>query len=166
MRENDTKIENLVAHFAQKEVLLLGKKKLAKLLYFVDFTNFELHGKSVTGMMYKKMQYGPMPATFYKHLDRLQQKKVIDIGKPSIVSAREQITALKHPDYSVFTTEEMAVINQVTGKFKNDTATMVEAAAKQEPPYKMVKANEEIPYHLAYYRNSFDEISLDENISA
>ena len=67
---------------------------------------------------------------------------------------------------SVFTEDELKVIKHVTERFKNGTASTLEKVAKEEPPYKMVKDMEEIPYHLAYYRNSFDEMTLDENPTA
>ena len=43
-----------------------GKKKLAKLLYFVDFDFFEKFEKSLTGDVYKALPMGPFPATMEK----------------------------------------------------------------------------------------------------
>ena len=163
MKPDISKIENLILHFAQKEVLHLGKKKLAKLLYFVDFTNFELKGDSITGLDYMKWQYGPVPKDYYAWLDKLQGRGSIKVQEPKREFFPAKIIALKKPDYTVFNEEEMKIIEQVTERFKNETAAVIERVAKEEPPYKMVKPDEPIPYHLAYYRNSFDEMALDEN---
>jgi|SRR3989344_4015865 len=163
MKENPKKIKNLIVHFAQEEVLHLGKKKLAKLLYFVDFTNYELQGESVTGLQYGKWPYGPVPVSYYKILERLKKDGAIKIQIASQKYMPEKITTNQKVDYTVFNENELKIIKQITERFKNETASTIEAAAKQEPPYKMVKDNEAIPYHLAYYRNSFDEMSLDEN---
>ena len=63
-------------------------------------------------------------------------------------------------DMSVFSEKEKQIIEQMKERFKSSTAREVEMTAKNEPPYKMVKSGEIIPYHLAFYRNSFDEMSL------
>jgi transcriptional regulator with XRE-family HTH domain len=39
----------------------VGETVLYKLLYFCDFDYFEIYEKSLTGMKYKKMQFGPVP---------------------------------------------------------------------------------------------------------
>lgn len=165
MKENKKKTENLILHFAQQGNLHLGKKKLAKLLYFVDFTNQELNGEPITGLKYKRYDYGPIPFKMYDYLKSMNERKLITIKKPLKKYIPETISAKISPDYSVFTKNEEKVIHEVTERFKHETASVVESIAKSEPPYNMVKHNEYIPYHLAYYRNSFDEMSLDENTS-
>ena len=162
IKEDKKKIENLILHFAQKEMLHLGKKKLAKLLYFTDFTSQELLGRPITGMRYEKWQFGPVPATFYKHLDRLEVSDKISIDKAKVAYIPETITTDKKPDYSVFSAEELKIINSITEQYKSSSAAKLEGIAKNEPPYKMVKEGE-IPYHLAYYRNTFDEMALNED---
>src|SRR3989344_6509768 len=161
MEKISKKAENLILHFARNEMLHLGKKKLAKLLYFVDFTNFELHSESITKLNYEKWAYGPVPSNFYEILGRLEENGVISIEKPKEKFIPETITANVDVDYSVFSENEMKVISLITERFKSDTSGTIEAIAKQEPPYKMVNDWESIPYHLAYYRNSFDEMTLD-----
>jgi len=162
IKEDKKKIDNLILHFAQKEMLHLGKKKLAKLLYFTDFTSQELLGRPITGMRYEKWQFGPVPATFYKHLDRLEAIKKISIDKPKTIYIPETITTEAKPDYSVFSEEEKKIIDSITEQYKSAPAGRLEKIAKNEPPYKMVVEGE-IPYHLAYYRNTFDEMTLNED---
>ncbi len=163
MNPNISKIDNLTLHFAQKEILHLGLKKLAKLFYFVDFTNFELKGNSVTGLDYLKWPYGPVPKDYYNWLKKLENRGSIRVEKQKKDFIPAKIVALKEPDYTVFTEDELKIIWQITDRFKNETAATIESVAKAEAPYKMVKSQELIPYHLAYYRNSFDEMALDEN---
>ena len=38
-----------------------GKKKLAKLLYYMDFDHYEKNHKSITGDIYKALPMGPFP---------------------------------------------------------------------------------------------------------
>src|SRR3989338_6415522 len=56
-----------------------GKKKLAKLLYFVDFDFFEKFQKSLTGDVYKALPMGPFPVTMEKVLTDMAKKKKISI---------------------------------------------------------------------------------------
>jgi len=44
-----------------------GKKKLAKLLYFVDFDFYEKFQKSLTGDVYKALPMGAFPRNHGKH---------------------------------------------------------------------------------------------------
>ncbi len=48
----------------------LGKSKLMKRLYYLDFDHFEKYGTSVTGEAYRRRQQGPFPsnATSLLHL--------------------------------------------------------------------------------------------------
>jgi len=158
-----TKRDALVLHFASKTPLHFGRKKLAKLLYFVDFTAYELREKSVSGEKYLKFKYGPIPKNFYLMLEDMEKKGFIknDDQKAEYLSA--SIEPKTKPDYSVFSDDEREIIDVITDRFKNITASELETIAKGEAPYKMVEFNEEIPYHLAFYRNSFDEMELSDN---
>ena len=43
--------------------IYLGKVKLFKLLYYIDFNHFESYKASVTGDSYRNLDYGPVPMT-------------------------------------------------------------------------------------------------------
>lgn len=156
------KFDNAVLYFAKNGGFDVGKKKLAKLLYFVDFTSYELRNKSITGKKYAKQNYGPMPIPkeFYDDLKRLQKQKLIRIKKEDYL---EKIIPLKDPDLSVFEDREKELLENVINKYKSDSAGDLEKLAQAEAPYKMVKHGEIIPYHLAFYRNTFGEMGLEEN---
>lgn len=160
-----SKEEALVLHFAKETPLHLGVKKLAKLMYFTDFTAYELQKKSITGDEYKKYNYGPIPVNFYNVLDSLKTKNFINYSSQTAEFVPASIQPLTSPDYSLFSAQEIQLINSVTDKYRNATASELELIAKNEPPYKIVEYNEKIPYHLAFYRNTFGEMELngDEN---
>src|SRR5712672_1692203 len=52
----------------------LGRTKLMKLLYFVDFDHYEKYGESVTGAVYRKLPHGPYPKDEEKLIKKMQQK--------------------------------------------------------------------------------------------
>ncbi len=162
---HQTKLEALVVHFAKKTPLHLGKKKLAKLMYFVDFTAYELQKKSVTGETYMKYHYGPMPVKFYEILKGMENKGLIECDEQKEKFVPASVRANVEPDYSGFSSQEMDIINSITEKYRWSNAKELETQAQSEPPYKMVESGEKIPYHLAFYRNSFGEMEIDDDDS-
>lgn len=162
MRYNKEKFKNAVLYLAKNAGSDVGKKKLAKLLYFIDFTLYELREKSLSGMDYAKRDYGPMPEPipFYDALKELQGEKIINIKK-SDGSFLEKIIPKEDPDMNVFDEKENEVLQQTAEKYRLENAGNLERLAQSEPPYKMVEYGEKIPYHLAFYRNSFGEMDLN-----
>ena len=55
------------------------KTKLAKLLYFADFSWFYNRLESMSGMPYRKIQYGPVADTYFRLIDEM-----FDAGEISI----------------------------------------------------------------------------------
>ncbi len=162
---NKEKLKNAVLYIAKNGGNDVGKKKLAKILYFIDFTLYELRKKSLTEIAYTKQDFGPMPEPklFYNALSILQKEGDIEMGKPNHFNL-EKINAKKEADMNVFSPEEIEQIKDITEKYRLCNAGELEKIAQSEPPYKMVEYQEEIPYHLAFYRNSFGEMDLkDEN---
>ena len=59
---SEEKLQQTILYFLEHiNNVHLGRTKLMKLLYFVDFNHFETHGKSVTGATYRKLPHGPYP---------------------------------------------------------------------------------------------------------
>jgi len=160
---NKNKFKNAVLYIAKNGGNDVGKKKLAKILYFIDFTLYELKKKSLTKMDYTKENYGPMPEPkiFYTALGDLKKEKTIKIGKSTSTIMLEKIEAREKPNMNVFDEEELKVVKDITEKYRLYNAGELEKIAQSEPPYKMVNYGEKIPYHLAFYRNSFEEMDLN-----
>jgi len=161
IKYNQEKFRNAVLYIAKNGGNDVGKKKLAKILYFIDFTLYELRKRALTEMRYTKQNFGPMPEPklFYRALNSLQKKGDIEIKKPNFFNL-EKIDAKKNPNMDIFSTEETEIIKDITEKYRLYNAGELEKIAQSEPPYKMVKYEEDIPYHLAFYRNSFGEMDL------
>ncbi len=163
MRYQKEKFKNAVLYFGKCAGSDVGKKKLAKLLYFLDFTLYELRKKALTGMAYTKKDYGPMPepSVFYPALEELESEGLIEIEK-SNETPLQRIVSKKEPNMQVFDEKEIEILKETAEKFRLETAGSLEKIAQSEPPYKMVEYGDEIPYHLAFYRNSYGEMDLDE----
>src|SRR3972149_1376061 len=62
------KLINAIIFFADN-TRFLGKTKLCKLLYFLDFGHFKETGRSVTGMDYYAWKMGPVPVDLYEEVE-------------------------------------------------------------------------------------------------
>ena len=79
---NEKKYKNVILFFANKiQNGTLGKLKLMKLLYFLDFDFFEKYGRSVTGDEYLRFEHGPVPRMGEKILNDIKGKGVRIISR-------------------------------------------------------------------------------------
>lgn len=58
------KLLNAIIYFT-KNVKRPSKLKIFKLLYFLDFEHFRITGKSVTGLDYYALDFGPVPMDLF-----------------------------------------------------------------------------------------------------
>ena len=74
---NQKKYKNAIIFFAQRiQNGTLGKLKMMKLLYFLDFDYFEKYGKSITGDEYLRFANGPVPRMAEKILKEMNGKDI------------------------------------------------------------------------------------------
>lgn len=134
-----------------------GKKKLAKLLYFVDFDFFEKNQKYFTGDKYKALPMGPFPVsmeTITKEMIREKTLRVESVGERNGYIATEVYTCLKDPKISAFSKEEKEMLDRVIIKYGHLNGKQLEDLTHAEAPYSGTKQNEEIFYELAFYRGT------------
>lgn len=160
-RINEKKYRNSVLFFAKKiQNGTLGKLKLMKLLYFLDFDFFERYGHSVTGDEYLRFEHGPVPRMAAKILEKMTGKE-IKITKRKIADGlkdQQHIEALKDFDVNVFTREELLALEEIADKWEKFSGTEMKTASHGEAPWIATKPNEVIDYNLAYYRNKYGEM--------
>lgn len=159
---NEKKYKNAVLFFATKiQNGTLGKLKMMKLLYYLDFDFFEKYGRSITGDEYLRFEMGPVPRHAKKILEEMKDAD-IKISKRKIAAGyndQEHIEALKEFDMNVFTKEELLMLEEVASKWEKFTGTEMKSATHGEAPWIATKPDDIIDYNLAYYRNKYDEMS-------
>jgi transcriptional regulator with XRE-family HTH domain len=130
----------------------LPKTKLAKLLYLADFTWFYHQLESMSGMSYRKIQYGPVPDVFFKALEDLEWDNLIKVeskaGKnyqAKLVSARPggKKTKLDH-----LSKKELKLINKIYKKWADASTEDIVGFTHNQLPYKLAFENEIISYAL------------------
>ncbi|MDP3042892.1 MAG: Panacea domain-containing protein [bacterium] len=134
-----------------------GKKKLAKLLYYLDFDYYEKYQKYFTGETYKKLPMGPFPVSLEKITAEMAEKKQLVIGKINEwdgYNPTEVYKILGKPDVSIFSPEEKKMIDRVIKKYGCLNGKELENLTHSEAPYIGAEDKKEIPYELSFYRGT------------
>ncbi len=152
------KYQGVVLYLCQKlGGEIRGKKKLAKLLYFVDFDFYEKHQKSITGDVYRALPMGPVPAALEAITKEMTKKKMLSVKRMEEYegyNATEVYTCITEPDISVFNSEEKKNIDRVVLKYGHLNGKQLEELSHAEAPYIGTVLKKDIPYELAFYRGT------------
>lgn len=134
-----------------------GKKKLAKLLYFVDFDLFEKTEQSLTGDIYKALPMGPFPQAMEGIALELCTNKSISIDTTQEYQGyipTEVYKCVRAPNANVFNTEEKNMLDRVIMKYGHLNGKQLEDLTHAEAPYLGTELSKEIAYELSFYRGT------------
>lgn len=154
---NKKKYKEVILYLAEKlGGKIRGKKKMAKLLYFVDFDFFEKFQKSLTGDIYKALPMGPFPITMEKILEDMVNEKMIDIKLEKEMADYNptEIYYAKKKTEGSFSKEEQQILDRVVLKYGHLSGKQLEDLTHAEAPYIGTAPNQEIAYELAFYRGT------------
>ncbi len=165
---NREKLKHCMLFFLEKiNNVYLGRTKLMKLLYYVDFDHYEAYDKSVTSATYKKLPHGPVPAEAEKIINEMVKKQEVREFKTHLAGYRQKrlATLTAKFDPSKFGGGELEVMEKVAKDWENNSASEIEAASHKEAPWKATKDNGVIDYELANYRKASEEEPVDQFLS-
>lgn len=132
----------------------MPKTKLAKLLYLADFAWFYEHLESMSGMAYRKIQYGPVPDVYFRAVDELFESGEIDIEKTKegalLIS---QTRTGEKEGLSELNAQEKALIKEISKKWENKRTQDIVNFTHNQMPYFLCRDNEIIPYELITQEN-------------
>ena len=132
----------------------LGRMKLMKLLYYVDFDHYEKHGRSVTGAKYRKLPHGPVPDEAQSLIDALVEKgEIREFSAPRHTYMQKRLATVTGAfDASVMTAEELLTLQSVAQRWEDATASEIEAASHAEAPWQATADGKIVDYELACLR--------------
>ena len=133
--------------FAANEQGGVTKTKLAKLLYLADFTNFFKELEPMSGVKYRRLEYGPVPDVFFSITDDLMTLGKINV---EILDRGAQMISLrtKDIDTSELTADELARIHDICELWKDKPTQEIVNFTHEQKPWKMCRDGEYIPYSL------------------
>jgi len=130
----------------------IPKTKLAKLLYLADFAWFYDHTESMSGMQYRKIAYGPVPDTFFRALDELEEAGKIEIERKSdkgrdmfLVGESE---SNRNEKLTTLQPAEAKLMQKIGAKWKDKKTQDIVNFTHNQLPYTLCRADEIIPYEL------------------
>lgn len=161
------KLVQSVVYFASN-VRKLGKTKLFKLLYFLDFQHYRDTGRSVTGMNYFAWKMGPVPKALQDELSAGPKQdwngrvsfKTIQVAKGQMLA----IQASSAFDASHFTRREIKLLEALVAQYRDaDADDMVEATHLENLPWDRVwnvqgRRQDQIPYEYAFRKQEHEAL--------
>lgn len=159
MRISLPKLKAIILYFCYNtDPKFLGKVKLMKLFYFLDFMSVKRYGIPITFDSYIKLEHGPIPSTIKNLIDNLGDdldnsilSDIINLEiKPEmnihrVVPAREFV----EKDYGYLSETETELLQKVCQRFGKSPTLEIEQESHKESPWKDTQLLEEIPYSLA-----------------
>lgn len=126
------------------------KTKLMKLLFYADFKHFKQNGISISGLRYAHAYHGPVPDRFETWLVAITEweKQITSEEQPFGDYVGEVYTS-GEPDWSVFSTSELASLAFVKDKFQKYSAKQIRDFSHEEKGYQNTKDGELISYQYA-----------------
>ncbi|MFN3300060.1 MAG: type II toxin-antitoxin system antitoxin SocA domain-containing protein [Sediminibacterium sp.] len=146
-KPESSKIANLFTYFIQHSKPDFNDKlKLNKLLFFTDFTHYKNHGSSISGLSYRAIQYGPVPAYYDNIYAYLENEQLISSQflKLSNGGAREVFLSNAEFDKSLFSDEELETLANIKVKFANMSTWDIVDLSHLEKAWKELEANREL----------------------
>lgn len=127
-----------------------GATKVNKILFFAEFAHYRTHLAPITGAPYQKLPRGPAPRRLVPIRDRLMETGQAEIIRDEYLGfPLDRLIPLRPPDASVFTEDELKVVEQVVQWLWGKTAKEVSDLSHEERGWKMVEVGEDIPYSAA-----------------
>lgn len=128
----------------------LSKTKLAKLLWLADFKHFRKHGVSLTGAMYARLPFGPVPHRFQLLLGLAVEAGAIRLEEELFGEyPGEVVRAVEGIDASRFGSDEIETLTVVLKRFGHYSASMLTSLSHREDAWKERAEGELIPYDEA-----------------
>ncbi|MBK5215609.1 MAG: helix-turn-helix domain-containing protein [Candidatus Pacebacteria bacterium] len=152
---NMHKYKHMIITFLRMNISKDGKipkTKLAKMLYFADFAWFYNHLESMSGMPYRKIEYGPVPDAFFRALDELESDGKINIdskcGNGKDVYLISENESNRNEKIQTISAEEKSLMKKIAEKWKNKNTKDIVNFTHNQLPYSLCRENELIPYEL------------------
>ena len=156
---DEKKFRELVVYIATKceSDVFFGATKLNKILFYSDFLCYGQSGKPITGADYLALEHGPAPKQLLPERDTLEMNGDIVVVKRQL---QHRIVALRDPDLSRFSAEEIAIVDKVIELLRNVDAYKVSGLSHAFLGWKAARAEAEatgcqvtIPYGTAFVSN-------------
>lgn len=154
-----TKLKAILLYFCENtNEKFLGKTKLLKLFYFLDFIHVKKFGVPITFDEYYHLEHGPVPTIIKNLIDTLSENPECSILSDTIIIEKndgqniQKVIPLRkygENDKELFSNSEIEILNEVCSRFGDKNTKFIEEASHQESPWKKTRELQKIPYYLS-----------------
>lgn len=154
------KLKHVILYFLEHiNNVHLGRTKLMKLLYYVDFDHYEKYGSPVTNAKYRKLPHGPVPDDADKVISDMvsaQEVEAVRVERGKFEQERLVTTQAKF-DPSLFSGDEIDILEKVAARWSDATGAEISRASHDEAPWAASQMGKTIDYEMAQYRTPLNE---------
>ncbi|NQW29067.1 MAG: DUF4065 domain-containing protein [Ignavibacteria bacterium] len=131
----------------------VGETVLYKLLYFSDFNYYELYEEHLTGAMYRKLPYGPVPHGIDSVLQSMIAEGQLKKVKTEFHSYPQvRYLPLAKSDLTSILASEKEVLDKVIDQMGDWSASAISGYSHKDMPWLATKEGKSINYELVFYR--------------
>jgi hypothetical protein len=149
---NDAKMAELILYVSDRCQLDpgYGATKLNKILFYADFIYYATRGTSITDQEYMRLDNGPVPRRLVPIREGLIENfELIVRNQPYGTLQQKRPIALRDPDLSAFTGDEIAMVDSLITTFWGKTAKEVSDILHRFDGWKLAADRETIPFEAA-----------------
>jgi transcriptional regulator with XRE-family HTH domain len=129
------------------------KTKLAKLVYLADFAWYYQHLKSMSGMSYRRIAYGPVPDTYFRAIDELEEEGKITVDRKGEALLVSEARGSARDRLNKLSVSEQELIAKISKKWEGKKTKEIVDFTHGQLPYKICAPEEIIPYELIIQEN-------------
>jgi hypothetical protein len=134
--------------------------KMYKILFYSDFEVYGRYGEPITGWSYRKLPFGPAPTSLSRVQAEMVKEGLIRIVERQVHDySRQRILPLREPDYDLFKSHEIAVVEYWIRFFWAKSAKWVSQYSHGKA-WKLAREGDLIPYEAVFI--SDDPINEDD----
>lgn len=148
------RVASMLAYFSER-IPDLWKTKLNKLFFYTDFLHYRRTGYSISGIAYRAIPFGPVPAEYDKLYVKLKDDQCAAIGFVEFDNGNygETITATRKFEPGEFTDAELNTLKDVADKFASSTTSKIVNTSHQEKAWKENKPGHDL---ISYQKYAFE----------
>ncbi len=153
------KLKAILLYFGNcTDIRFLGKVKLMKLFYFLDFMHVKKYGVPVTYDTYVNLEHGPIPSAIKNLVDTASDDIDNSILADTISFETPEGTRMcrvipnrkfTERDAKLFSDSEIDILETVCKRFNTTNTQTIEDISHNEAPWRETTLLETIPYTLA-----------------
>lgn len=126
-----------------------GRTKLAKTLFWADFSSYAEEGHALTGARYQHWPHGPFPPILYTVQDELVAEGAATVKQSAYPGDEARLIPTSAPSTAHLNGQELALLEIHARKLAEDATWKVSDDTHEHPGWIVTRDKEEIPYAAA-----------------